>query len=103
MERIAKIIRTISEVYDISMPFFVSKKKDANLNRKNPMRLVCYFCYESMLEGLTKCNLQDIRRITGCSVFLILKSHKEVREANPRYSTTYYEREIVKIRLNDSK
>lgn len=79
MEKIAKIIRVVSELYGIDRIEFVTKNS-TNKRRRSPFRTLNFLCYESILNGDTTINLNELSRLLRCPETLIISSHERTKE-----------------------
>ena len=78
MERIAKIIRLVSEMYDIDSVEFVTKNS-GNKRRLIPFRTLNYLCYESVIKDETTINLKELSSLLCCPEALIISSHERTK------------------------
>ena len=78
MEGIAKIIRVVSELYDIDSVEFVTKNS-GNKSRRIPFRTLNFLCYESVLKGETSINLKELSSLLCCPETLIISSHERTK------------------------
>ena len=74
MERIAKIIRVVSERYDIDMVDFVTKQTGGR-QRQISYRTLCYLCYESVKKRRTTLGIKKLSQFLCISEKLILDAH----------------------------
>jgi len=91
MERIAKIIRIISNTYDISITEIISQKS-TNDRRKTAMTILCYCCYDAILKEQTEMTLWQVSKTINCSEWLICHSYYHIQRL--RYNEAF---------LNDRK
>jgi len=75
MERIAKIIRVVSERYDIDMVDFVTKQTSGK-QRLIPYRTLCYLCFESFKKRRTTLGIKKLSQFLCISEKLILEAHE---------------------------
>jgi hypothetical protein len=78
MEGIAKIIATVSSIYDINMVELVAKA-DSNTKRNKEHMILMYMCYIYITENRTDVTFSDLSSLLHCSPNLICRNYEKVK------------------------
>lgn len=101
MEKISQIIRVVSEIHGVPETELIAKKS-SNGQRKAYMVLLCYFCYEAILNKESECSLYKLSKLINCTHIAIVRAHAEISVSKNEKKCKFYEVLAIEnaIRLN---